>query len=91
LRWYPKNEAPFIEMSVDAELDDGTAIAWILDIEAGREGWEVNASLRRNERSGQTVLEEISHGGITSTESLASILDAATTALLAMPIPPLQS
>jgi len=56
----PKYETgAMIEGYVDAELDNGAAVSWLLDVSWNDEAWNVEARLARSTKEGQEVLQEL--------------------------------
>src|SRR5438552_1242464 len=54
---YPMNPRPFIEHYVDAELHNGTAIAWLLDITWGEDEWNIDYGVAKNTGQQDTLID----------------------------------
>lgn len=54
------SSGPVLEGYVEAELRDGSALSWLLEVSWDNEGWAIDARLARSSRDRQDTLKEFS-------------------------------
>ncbi len=75
---------PTLEAYADAELANGTALSWGIELRYEENYWIVEAALRKNHRDGQDVLQEFPEIRTDTFEELAPNAKKATEWLIAL-------
>jgi hypothetical protein len=80
---------PLLTGYLDAELKDGTALSWLLDVAWTDESWSIQAKLARSTRDGQDTIQELPGEEISGFEYFRSRILDTTRRLLALRAAPL--
>lgn len=87
----PYNSGPVIEGYVEAELQDGSAISWLLDVTWNNEQWKIAARLTRSARDTQETLWELEEQTVSDFEQFTNRLTEVVKQLLLASAPGLNS
>jgi hypothetical protein len=87
----PYNRGPVLEGYVEAEIQDGSALSWLLEATWDDEGWQIEASVVRTTRDTQETLQELPPENIPSFDQFTVRLVAVVKELLAIRIAILDS
>ena len=87
----PYNPGPVLEGYVEAEMQDGSALSWLLEATWDDEGWQIEASVVRTTRDTQETLQELPPETLPSFDQFTERLVAVTKELLAIRIAILDS
>jgi hypothetical protein len=71
-----------IEGYVDAELQDGNGISWLLDVQWNADSWTIRATLEKNSAAGNEVIEQLPPANIADVELLPEALTGIAKKLL---------
>jgi len=75
---------PMIEAYVGAEMKDGTALCWSLDVNWTDDAFHMEATLERNSRAGAETLDHLPACKVEDVDELPQALISMTHALLAL-------